>query len=162
MSSAGPPLVTSQSGALQAILWGGFACGVLDITAAFAVYGAFGLKPLRLLQGIATGVLGPRALQGGITTAAFGLFLHFVIAYGAATVYVVASRWLRFLVQYATVSGALYGVAVYFFMNRVVVPLSAARKNPFSVRMMVIGVVIHIFCVGFPISTASRKYLLPR
>ena len=161
MSSSTTPLVTSRSGVLQAILWGGFACGVLDITAAFVVYGSFGLKPLRLLQGIAAGVLGSRALGGGNAAAALGLFLHFVIAYGAATVYVVASRWLRFLLRHATASGALYGVAVYFFMNRVVVPLSAARKNPFSVRMMVIGVVIHIFCVGLPISTASRKYLLP-
>ena len=161
MSPSTTPLVTSRSGVLQAILWGGFACGVLDITAAFVVYGSFGLKPLRLLQGIAAGVLGPGALGGGIATAALGLFLHFVIAYGAATVYVVASRWLRFLLQHATAWGPVYGVAVYFFMNRVVVPLSAARKNPFSVRMMVIGVVIHIFCVGLPISTASRKYLLP-
>ena len=162
MSSTTAPLVTSRSRVLQAILWGGFACGVLDITAAFVVYGFFGAKPLRLLQGIAAGVLGPRAPAGGIATAALGLFLHFVIAYGAATVYVVASRWLRFLLQHATVSGALYGVAVYFFMNRVVVPLSAARRNPFSIRMMVIGIVIHIFCVGLPISTASRKYLSPR
>jgi hypothetical protein len=162
MSSTTAPLVTSRSGVLQAILWGGFTCGVLDITAAFVVYGFFGAKPLRLLQGIAAGVLGPRAPAGGIATAALGLFLHFVIAYGAATVYVVASRWLRFLLQHATVSGALYGVAVYFFMNRVVVPLSAARRNPFSIRMMVIGIVIHIFCVGLPISTASRKYLSPR
>ena len=35
--------------ALPAILWGGFACGALDITAAFVVYGYFGLKPVRLL-----------------------------------------------------------------------------------------------------------------
>jgi len=29
----------------------GFACGVLDITAALVVNGFFGLKPMRLLQG---------------------------------------------------------------------------------------------------------------
>ena len=162
MSSATAPLVTSRSRVLQAILWGGFACGVLDITAAFVVYGSFGAKPIPLLQGIAAGVLGPAALHGGLATAALGLFLHFVIAYGAATLYVLATRWLRFLLQHATLSGALYGVAVYFFMNRVVVPLSAARKSAFSVRMMVIGIVIHIFCVGLPISMTSRKYLHPR
>ena len=145
----------------QAILWGGLACGVLDITAAFLVYGFFGLKPLPLLQGIAAGVLGPGAFGGGIRTAGLGLLLHFVIAYGAAAVYVVASRWLRFLLQHEAVSGALYGVAVYFFMNRVVVPLSAAQKHPFSFQMMVIGIVIHIFCVGLPISIASRRHLYP-
>jgi len=37
------------------------------------------------------------------------------------------------------------GIAVYFFMNRIVVPLSNATKYPFSAKMMLIGVVIHIF-----------------
>jgi hypothetical protein len=54
--------------------------------------------------------------------------------------------------------GVLYGVAVYFFMNRIVVPLSAARKYPFSFKMMVIGVVIHIFCVGLPIALSVRRF----
>jgi hypothetical protein len=145
--------------ALLAILWGGLACGALDITAAFVVYGFFGAKPIRILQGVAAGVLGPQAFGGGGAAALLGLVLHFVIAFGAATVFVVASRWIVFLVRHAVVSGALYGVAVYFFMNRVVVPLSAAGQTPFSVKMMVIGVVIHIFCVGLPIALVARRYL---
>jgi hypothetical protein len=63
-----------------------------------------------------------------------------------------------FLVRYAVPCGALYGIGVYFFMNRIVVPLSAAAKFPFSVKMMVIGVVIHIFCVGLPIALATRRF----
>jgi len=35
----------------------------------------------------------------------------------------------------------LYGIAVYFFMSRVVVPLLAAAKFSFSLKMMVIGIV---------------------
>jgi len=42
--------------AMLAVLWAGFACGVLDITAALVVYGYFGAKPVRLLQGIASKV----------------------------------------------------------------------------------------------------------
>src|SRR6266704_1551324 len=38
--------------AMLAVLWAGFACGVLDITAALIVYGYFGAKPVPLLQGI--------------------------------------------------------------------------------------------------------------
>jgi hypothetical protein len=52
----------------------------------------------------------------------------------------------------------LYGVAVYFFMNRVVVPLSGAIKYPFSLQMMVIGVVMHIFCIGLPIALMVQRY----
>jgi len=143
---------------VRAVLWAGFACGVLDITAAFIVYGFFGAKPVPLLQGIASGLLGPRAFQGGLATAMLGLLCHFVIAFGAAAVYFAASRAIPFLIQNAVVSGALYGVAVYFFMNRIVVQLSAAAKRPFSLKLMIVGVIIHIFCVGLPISLSVRRF----
>ena len=130
----------------------------MDISAALIVYGVMGSKPLRLLQGIAGGVLGPRTFSGGIPTAILGLALHFVIAFAAATVFFLASRAMPFLLNHAVLSGVLYGIAVYFFMNRVVVPLSAATKYPFSVKMMFIGVIIHIFCVGIPISLSIRRY----
>jgi hypothetical protein len=144
--------------AMIALLWAGFACGFLDITAALVVYGLFGLKPMRLLQGIASGLLGPKAFSGGLATALLGLFCHFLIAFGAAAVYLVASRAVSFLVERAIISGVLYGVAVYFFMQRIVLPLSAAAKRPFSLQMMIIGVVIHIFCVGLPISLCVRRF----
>jgi hypothetical protein len=147
-----------NSNPLLAILWAGLMCGTLDITAALVVYGRFGLPPTRLLQGIAAGLLGPRALEGGLATALLGLLCHFFIAFCAAAVYFSASRWIPFLLEHAAISGVLYGSAVYFFMNRIVVPLSAARKYPFSFKMMVIGVVIHIFCVGLPIAIAVRRY----
>jgi hypothetical protein len=155
------PTTAPRSRALLAILWGGFVCGVLDISAAFIVYGFFGARPVRLLQGIAAGLLGPRAFEGGLLTALLGLLCHFLIAFSAAAAYVAASRGIPFLVEQSILSGVLYGVAVYFFMNRIVVPLSAATKYPFSIKMMVIGVVIHIFCVGLPISLAARRYARP-
>ena len=144
--------------AILAVLSAGFACGVLDITAALVVYGYLGAKPVRLLQGIASGLLGPKAFDGGLATALLGLLCHFVIAFGAATVYFEASRGIRVLVDQAVIFGALYGVTVYFFMNRIVVPLSAAAKRPFSLKLMIIGVVIHIFCVGLPISLSVRRF----
>src|SRR5258708_39967312 len=104
--------------AVRAVLWAGFACGVLDITAALVVYGFFGARPVPLLQGIAAGLLGPRSLSGGLPTAALGLLLHFFIAFSAATVFFIVSRWLPFAVNHSIISGAIYGVVVCFFMNR--------------------------------------------
>jgi hypothetical protein len=112
---------------------------------------------MRLLQGIAAGVLGSRSFQGALPTALLGLFCHFFIAFSAATVYLTASRWIPFLLAHAVISGVFYGVAVYFFMNRVVVPLSSAIKYPFSLQLLVTGVVIHIFCVGLPIALVVRR-----
>src|SRR5215470_10722781 len=146
----------------SALLWAGLVCGVMDITAAFVVYGSFGLKPLPLLQGIASGLLGAKAFEGGVATAALGLVCHFVIAFGAATVFVITSRAFPFLIRQTIISGVLYGVAVYFFMNRVVLPLSTVAHRPFSLRFMIIGIIIHIFCVGLPISLVTRRLLQPR
>jgi hypothetical protein len=72
--------------------------------------------------------------------------------------YFTATRWVTFLLEHAATSGVLYGIAVYFFMNRVVVPLSGAIKVPFSFKMMAIGIVIHIFCVGLPIAIIVRRF----
>ena len=157
MTSAAAALASPRPNPLMGIVWGGLICGVMDITAALVVYGFFGAKPVRLLQGIAGGLIGSRTYNGGLATAFLGLLCHFVIAFGAATVFFALSRAVPFLVQHAIISGVLYGIAVYFFMNRVVVPLSAAAKRPFSLEMMIIGVVIHIFCVGLPIALAVRR-----
>lgn len=148
----------SRSRTLPAILCGGFLSGALDITAAFLVYGYFGAKPIPLLQGVASGALGQRSFSGGLATAALGLFFQFLIATIWTTIYVIASRTISFLITNAPLAGVLYGIFVYFFMNRVVVPLSAARKFPFTIRGMVIGVVIHIFCVGLPIALITRRF----
>jgi uncharacterized membrane protein YagU involved in acid resistance len=147
-----------MANATKAIVSAGTICGIMDITAALVVYGTIGAKPLRLLQGIAGGVLGPRTYTGGIATAVLGLALHFVIAFGAATVFFIASRGIRSLLDHAVVSGVLYGIVVYFFMQHVVIPLSRANHNPFSLKFMIIGIIIHIFCVGLPIALSVRKY----
>ena len=143
---------------LPAIAVAGTICGVLDITAAFVVYGLFGLKPIPLLQGIAAGLLGSRSFTGGLSTAALGLACHFLIAFSAAAVYFAASRWLSYLRQQPIASGVLYGIAVYFFMRWVVVPLSAAKSGPFSFQMTAFAVVIHVICVGWPIAFAVRRF----
>jgi len=90
MSTAAVPL-PRRSPVLAAIFWGGLSSGALDITAAFVVYGSFGLKPIPLLQGIASGLLGARAWGGGLATAALGLFFHFFIAFSATAVYYAAA-----------------------------------------------------------------------
>jgi hypothetical protein len=153
---------SAQGRGLPAIFWAGLLCGIFDILAAFVVYGSFGLKPIPLLQGIARGVLGARARDGGLATAFLGLACHFVIAYGAATVYVVASRFAPFLVEHAVPCGILYGIAIYFFMQDVVLPLSAIGRRPFSLQFTLIGVGIHIFTVGLTIALTARRVLMSR
>jgi hypothetical protein len=141
-----------------AILVGGLLAGALDITAAFVVYGLRGATPLRILQSVASGLLGADAFKGGLGTAALGALLHFLIALVAAVVYYAASRKLGVLVQRAVVSGLLYGIAVYVFMNFVVLPLSAVAKRPFVLELALVILAVHMLCVGLPIALAVRRF----
>jgi uncharacterized membrane protein YagU involved in acid resistance len=159
MTQSAATIATTSPHALPAILFAGLACGILDISAACIVYGSmFHVGPIRILHNVASGLLGRNAYTGGLASAAVGLLCHFVIAFGAATVFFLLARAFPVLLNQALLSGALYGIAVYFFMNRVVVPVSKVAKTPFSFKMMIIGVIIHIFCVGLPIALVTRRF----
>ncbi len=145
--------------ALQAILAGGLSAGVCDILAAFITNGWRGVTPIRVLKSVASGLLGKEAFQGGAGTAVLGLALHFIIALGAAAVYYAASRKLTFLARQPIIYGPLYGIAVFLFMNLVVLPLSAIPfKVSFKPSIVVTGLVVHMLCVGLPIGLAVHRY----
>ena len=154
-----PPRARTGS-ASKAIFWGGLICGILDLTSAIVAWGLRGAKPLRVLQSVASGLLGPAAFQGGWPTGVLGLGLHFLIAFTAAAVYYMVSRKLTFLVTRPIICGLLYGEIVFLFMNFVVLPLSAVHKSPFALSWpyLISGPLGHLFFVGLPISLAVRRY----
>jgi hypothetical protein len=141
-----------------AILWAGLAAGVLDGTAASLSYGA---PAQRIFQSVASGLLGREALDGGWATASMGIGLHFLIATAAAATYVAASSRMPVLVRRPWLFGPAFGIAVYFFMQHVVVPLSAASQAPFSVARLGKGLLIHVLCVGLPIALCARRFVPP-
>lgn len=152
--SAGVP----NTGGLKAILLSGLAAGILDITAASVnIWINSGRGPLRTFQSVAGGLYGAETFNGGYQTAAIGLAIHFFIALTAAAVYYLASRKLRFLVSQPILSGVLYGIAVWLFMYLVVLPLSAWKLSTYSFSSVATGVLIHIFCVGLPISLITKR-----
>lgn len=159
MRTVSTAISPGKTKAYQAILWGGLVAGTLDITAAFIQNGLRGIGPVRVLQSVASGLLGASSRNGGLGTAALGLGLHFFIATGAAAVYYAASRKLPLPARRVVVGGLLYGSAVYFFMNFVVLPLSAfPYKTSFTPKALITGLVIHMFCVGLPIALVVRRY----
>jgi hypothetical protein len=129
----------------------------MDITAAFITWWPKGVKPARLLQGVAAGWLGPKSFDGGMATAALGLAFHFLIAFTAATVFYVASRQLTFMINRPVVSGVLYGIAVYLVMYWVVMPLSNFHGTK-TVTSSIIAIITHIVCVGLPISLVIHRF----
>ncbi len=117
------------------------------------------VPPYRILQSVASGILGQRSFILGWRSATLGLLLHFFIAFGAATVYWIASRRIGFLADRPIPAGLLYGECVYIFMNFVVVPLSAIGHFPkFTLPHVLTGPIGHTVLVGLPIALMARRY----
>ena len=150
-----------------AVVLGGLAAGVIDM--AFAcIFWAIkaGVRPSRIFQSVAAGVLGRQAaITGGAPTAALGLALHFFIALTVAVVYYAAARYAEALWRRPWAFGSLYGVAVFGVMHYIVVPLSAAGGGgaaPFDLLWDGLSLVVHAFGIGVPVALAARAALRGR
>lgn len=153
------PATVGKASAAKAIALGGFIAGTLDIVAAIASTVSTGSSPIRMLQGIASGLMGRSSFHGGAATAALGLACHFVIAFGAAAMYYAVSRVMPVLVRRAVICGLLYGIPVYLVTNFVIVPLSAiGRTLPQTVPGVIIGLLVLSVGVGLPIGLATKRY----
>lgn len=130
--------------------------GTLDIAEVMLFYLARGVPPIRVLQGVATGLFGRSSFQGGVRTALVGLALHFLIATAVVCVYHLASRTLPPLRTMPLASGIAYGLLVYAFMNAVVLPLSAAGPPKLTWPVVLNGLFAHVVCVGIPTALLAR------
>lgn len=153
-TSFSPSAVTSRP--VPAIVVGGLIVGILDLAYAIVVYTP--KHPILVPQTIASGVLGAKSYRDGMQSAALGVFLHFVIAFGAAAAYYLASRKLPFLVSRPVLWGIVYGGWVYIFMHVVVLPLSAVAHSHAPIIYKLTEFVEHWFFVGLPISLSVRRY----
>jgi uncharacterized membrane protein YagU involved in acid resistance len=94
----------------------------------------------------------------GWTSAAIGLLCHFTIAFTAATIYYLASRKLRILVERPVLCGLFYGELVFLFMYFVVIPLSAIGPPHFNIATYITGPIGHPLLVGLPIALCVRHF----
>lgn len=140
-----------------AILGGGLTAALLDIIYAFTFFGLRGVEPIKILQSIASGVLGQAANQSGAGAAALGALLHVGIALVMAAVYVTASRAIATLNRRPWLWGPLYGIGCYLVMNYVVLLLRFGPKPLPPIEVLVGGVAIHMLGVGLPIALFAAR-----
>jgi hypothetical protein len=145
-------------GALCPVLLGTVVAGTMDILAAIAVWSLREVAAARVVQSIASGLLGKEAYSGGNATAWLGVLLHYLIMSAIALVFVLASRRLEFLIRQPLLAGAAYGAVVFMVMTYVVVPLSASPIKPPPPLQVLEGLLIHMVCVGLPISLAAHRF----
>ena len=148
--------------ALRVVLFGALVAGTLDLAYAFTAYGLKGIAPLGILQSIAAGWLGKASYQHGLASALLGLVSHYGILGVATALYLAAARRQPMLVTRAVTCGLAYGLAIYLFMNFVVLPLSAGPHPPNRALDLVVGgVLIHMLGVGLPIALITRRASRP-
>lgn len=144
------------------VFLGGFVAGFCDISYAIGFWAWRGVGATRVLQSVASGVLGASAFDGGVPAAALGLALHFLIALIFAFAFYAASARFPALVRAALLWGAIYGFLIFWLMNLVVLPLSAfPRQVSFAPIPTITGLFVHTFFIGVPIALAARRARQP-
>jgi hypothetical protein len=144
---------------IRAIFIGGLLSGLLDITYAISVYALKGIPAIVILQSVASGVMGRAAYSGGLKAAALGLLLHFTMTIIMAAVFITAQRRIGIIRNHTFALAAFYGVALYYIMNYVVVPLSNAAPGRPPEGLLIWGALAaHVFLVAMPIAWAARTF----
>jgi hypothetical protein len=143
----------------KAIVLGTLIVGTLDALDAIIVFWLrSGVTPPRIFRGIAAGVLGSAAGSGGTPAALLGVLLHYTVALGIVTTYVLVSRVMPALNRRPFLYGPLYGIAAYLVMNFVVIPLSAIGTFPrFNAFGTTNGLLIHMLGIGLPTALVAAR-----
>lgn len=154
MSATTMSLQTPRTDLKKAILWGGLLAATFDLICAALTFG------IGVPRAIAGGLLGREVIaDGGAGVWILGAALHYFILLVAAALYCYSSRKLEFLKPHWVVCGLFYGIAIFLFMNLVVLPLSALHSmGPYKYPGLVQGIVGHMILVGLPISFSLRKF----
>lgn len=150
--------LSNRPRALALIVKVGLIAGTLDITDALIFSHVRGIAPNRVFQYIASGLIGSRSFELGTASVVLGIVLHYAIALGWTAIFYAASRRFTILLRRPIVSGLIYGIAVYLFMNFVVLPLSGV-PHPIEAASLVSrinGALAVMLCIGLTISLLIR------
>jgi hypothetical protein len=123
-------MTTTKPSYLSAVLLGGAIAGLLDILFAISFAAYNGMPPVRLLQVVASGLLGKAAFDGGVPVAILGLALHFVMSFLWAGAFVALARRIPALALRPVISGIAFGVVVFS---------GHAARGPAALRVSVPG-----------------------
>ncbi len=148
---------------LGTVLTAWLIAGTIDIGIAVTYYPlTSGVTPMAILQGIASGLLGAKAFQGGDATAALGLACHYGIALIWTVVYFLIYPRLGVLSYSRILTAVFYGVFVSVMMNLVVLPLSHVAHRPFNLRFFIIATIMLIVSIGGPLTIMGGRHFARR
>lgn len=143
---------------MKSIFTAGVIAGILDLGLAITYFTLRGWPVDAVPHAIASGLIGTRAFQDGIAITVLGVAIHFSIAFTVAAVYYAFSRAVAFANRHPVLMGTAYGLAVFAFMQYVVLPLSAEPHYGHTTAWMVANVLSHIFFIGITIALITSRF----
>jgi hypothetical protein len=160
LNPAKPPAHPLLSSPGKTILLTGLTAGTLDLSMAVIVWSFILRKvaPTQIFQGIASGVFGKEAFTGGWMMILCGGIFHYIIAFSFAIAYFLVFPYITFMQRHKVISGLLYGIFAWAWMNYIVLPLSNVNQSPFRWSNALISIAILMVCIGLPISLIVHKY----
>jgi hypothetical protein len=139
-----------QNHALRGILLGGFFAGLADFIYPTVKTLMAGNPWTQPWKGVASGLLGKAARDGGVEMAVLGAALHWFICFGAAALlYLIVSR-VKWLPRQWIALGVIHGIAVLLVMNYIILPLSAIGRGIYPLEQLHVHAFWHIVLVGLP------------
>jgi uncharacterized membrane protein YagU involved in acid resistance len=146
--------VQNRNSLVRSIAVGGIIIGTLHlIIQDFLVFSLLYKTPfISVLQYVASGALGDVAFAGGLATALLGVIFHYLISFVIAAVFIISAARIPLLRRNAIVGSILFGVAAWFVMVFIVMPLSAAPPLPAPTQFQFIEAIIeHALIIGLPL-----------
>jgi hypothetical protein len=142
---------TRASPALRYILLGGFFAGLADWIYPTVKTVMAGKPWTQPWKGVAFGLLGQAAKDGGAEIVALGMALHFFIAIAGAAIFFFVVRQLKWLPRNWLLLAVIYGIGILLVMNYVILPLSAIGRGIYPLNELHIHAFWHILLHGVPV-----------
>ena len=153
-------LINNRNSLLRLSVIGGLITGMLHLIVQIGI--VFGLifktSSISSFQYIASGAIGSAAFEGGTATAILGLVLDFIMTTIMAGVFILGVDRIPLLRRHVISGSLLYGLGLFFVMNFIVLPLSAAPALPAPPLWLLIELVLeHILLIGLPLGILVRR-----
>jgi hypothetical protein len=133
--------------------------GTLDIVCAFVDYYLSTRKsPFIILRFIAEGVFGKAAFSGGDIMYAWGLGLHYFIAFCFTLLFCFVFTRLQLNRRNPFLVAACYGIFIYLVMNLTVLPIVFEKPWKFRGLATMKAVLILIGAIALPLTFLRRHY----
>ena len=133
------------------LLLGGFFAGLADFIYPTVRALMAGNPWIGVWKGVAGGLLGKTARDGGMEMVVLGAALHWFINIAAAFILFLVIGRLKFVPRQWLLLACIHGIAVLLTMNYVILPLSAIGQGIYKLEEMHIHAFWHIVLVGLPV-----------